>query len=184
MLFQNTGSGDESRTSHHTTDMNMKHKDATLFSTLTATMSCAAESRLSQKQLEPTDKCASFHDARNNETACRDMMVPQPTRDTKGKLQTERMQISHEFPNASNHSTHCWAHAQNPRRQNSLVDKTANSFTFNLYMGALDTWISPRGPQRSLPQTTSEQFEDRIEMSLTTVVNRETVDMGLHPVSN
>ena len=43
MLFQLTGSGDESRTSHHTTEMNVKHKDATLFSTLTATMSCAAE---------------------------------------------------------------------------------------------------------------------------------------------
>ena len=28
--------------------------------------------------------------------------------------------------------------------------------------------------------TTIEQLEDRIEMSLTTVVNRETVDMDLH----
>ena len=34
-------------------------------------------------------------------------MVPTIERH-KGKLQTERIQTSHEFPNASNHSTHCW----------------------------------------------------------------------------
>ena len=37
------GSRDESETSHQTTEMNAKHKDATLFFALTATISCAAK---------------------------------------------------------------------------------------------------------------------------------------------
>ena len=45
------------------------------------------------------------------------------------KPQTERMQISREFPSASNDFTHCWADTQNSLRQNSLVDNTVNSFT-------------------------------------------------------
>ena len=50
--------------------MNVKHKRATFVFTLTAIISYAAERRLSQVQLEPTVKCASCREARNNKTAC------------------------------------------------------------------------------------------------------------------
>ena len=65
-----------------------------------------------QKQLEPTDKCASCHEARDNKTECEDMMVSNHQETQRGKLQTERIQISHEFPSASNNFTHCWADTQ------------------------------------------------------------------------
>ena len=94
----------------------------------------------SQKQLEPTDKCASCHKVRNSKTVCGDMMLPTIKRQNrKGNCKMERMQISHEFPRASNHFTYCWADTQHSRRQNSLVDNTANPFTFNLYTGIPST---------------------------------------------
>ena len=73
-----------------------------------------------QKQLEPTDKRASRHEARQQNSVRRhDGSNHQETQ--RGKLQTERMQISHEFPSASNHFTHCWADTQNSRRQKLAV---------------------------------------------------------------
>ena len=86
-----------------------------------------------QKQLATTDKCASRHEARDSKTVCGDMMVRTIKRHREGNCKTERMQMSHEFPSASNHFTHCWAYTQHSRRRNSLVDNTVNSFTFNLY---------------------------------------------------
>ena len=91
-----------------------------------------------QKQLEPTDKCASCHEACDSKTVCGDMMVPTIKRQ-RGKLQTERMQISHGFPSASNHFTHCWADTQNSRRQNSLVDSTVKLIHFQSVHGILST---------------------------------------------
>ena len=121
-----------------------------------------------QKQLEPTDKCASCHEARDSKTVCGDMMVPTIKRQRKTNYKTERMQISHEFWSASNHFTHCWADTQNSRRQNSLVDNTVNSFTFNLYteFWAPDTWIKFTWSLKILVTTDKfKQLERRVGMS-------------------
>ena len=37
-----------------------------------------------QKQLEPTDKCASCHEARDSKTVCGDMVVPTIKRHREG----------------------------------------------------------------------------------------------------
>ena len=37
-----------------------------------------------QKQLEPTDECASCHEERDNKTVCEDMMVPTIKRHKEG----------------------------------------------------------------------------------------------------
>ena len=111
-----------------------------------------------QKQLEPTDKCASCHEARDNKTVCGDKMVPTVKRHRRGKLQTERIQISHEFPSASNHFTHSWADIQNPRIQNSLVDNTVNLIHLQSVHGDSEHRTrgqNSRGPQRFSPQPTS-----------------------------
>ena len=76
----------------------------------TATMSQAAERRLSQEQFEPTIKCASCHEARNVKTACTD---------TKGNL-TQRVNCKR---NELHH--HCWSqHASRGNHYRLLYNLT------------------------------------------------------------
>ena len=128
----------------------------------------------SQKQLEPTDKCASCHEARDNKTVCGDMMVPTIKRHREGKLQTKRIQISHDFPSASNHFTHCWAGTQNPRSQ--LIH--LQSIRGILSTGHVDKVHVVLKESRHNQQV--QQLEKRVGMRLATVVYGETVNVHLH----
>ena len=107
----------ESEKSRNKPWMDRKQKDDVMFSQGHKTECCAAVPRSARQQNR-----VRRHDGSNHQETQR------------GKLQTKRIQISQEFPSASNHFTHCWADTQHfTETKNSLVDNTVNSFTFNLY---------------------------------------------------
>ena len=65
--------------------MDRKQKDDAMFSQRHTKLNAVLLSNVQlQKQLEPTDKCASFHEARDNKTVCGDMMVPTIKRHKEG----------------------------------------------------------------------------------------------------